>query len=164
MGKTKSRLMKGMYVRKGKKKPSTLFGISYGAMMPRDFRFAKNAGWYNKEGEELGFGDLSPQNIEKLKNELLPGELFIVLYEEDSWERTISEAHKKNPKKIGNGKTPGPLYVAARAWIIVASKVVYEVRASVAHPRGMGMRLGISTKIISRDEAVNLILKNKKPE
>lgn len=164
MRKTKNRLVKGMYVWKGKKKPSTLFDISYGAVMPRDFRFAKNAGWYNKEGEELGFGDLSPQNIEKLKNELLPDELFIILYEEDSWERTINEAHKKNPKKIGNGKTPGPLYVAARAWIIVAPKVVYEVQASAAHPRGMGMRLGVFTKIISRDGATNLILKNKKPE
>jgi hypothetical protein len=164
MGKMKSRLVKEMYMWKGKKRPSTLFGISYGAVMPRDFRFAKNAGWYNKEGEELGFGDLSPQNIEKLKNELLPGELFIILYEEDSWERTINEAHKRNPKKIGKGKAPGPLYVASRAWIIVAEKVVYEVQTSAVYLKGMGMRLGVPTKIISCDEAIGLILKNKKPE
>ena len=164
MKKTRSRLVKGMYEWNGKKRPSNLFGISFGAIVPRDFRFAKNAGWYNENGEELGRGDLAGMHVEKLRNELLNGELFIILYEEDSWEKTIEDAHKRNPKKVGIGKMPGKHYVAARAWIIVAQNVVYEVQTSAVFLKGAGMRNGIRTKIISRQEAHDLILKNKKPE
>jgi hypothetical protein len=164
MKKTTSRLTKGLYEWNRKKKPSNLFGISFGAIVPRDFRFAKNAGWYNENGEELGRGDLAGTHIERLRNELLDGELFIILYESDSWEKTIEEAHKRNPKKVGKGKVPGKHYVATRAWIIVAKNIVYEVQDSAIFLKGMGIRNGIRTKIISRQEAYELILKNKKPE
>ncbi|MEW6617480.1 MAG: hypothetical protein AB1333_03635 [Patescibacteria group bacterium] len=159
----KNRLKKGMYLWEKGKKPSKLFGIVYGTVVPEGYVFVKNTGWYNKWGEELGRGDLAAFNIKRLKNELLDGEFFIVLSQEDSWERTINEAHKKYPKKFGRGKTPGSLYVASRAWIIIASKVVYEVKSFGISLRGTGVRRGIKIRIISREDACNLILKNKKP-
>jgi len=158
-----NRLKKGMYLWGKGKKPSKLFDITYGMVVPEGYVFVKNVGWYNKKGEELGFGDLAVFNIEKLKNELLENELFVVLGQEDSWERTINEAHKKYPKKVGKGKTPGPLYVASRAWVIIARGVVYEIKSSAVFPGGMETRKGIQTKIISQGEACNLILKNEKP-
>lgn|GEM_PF-3478912 len=159
----KNRLKKGMYVWKPGKKQSKLFNIVYGMVVPESCVFVKNVGWYNKKGEELGRGDLAAFNIEELKNRLLEGELFIVLSQEDSWERTIYEAHKKYPRKIGKGDVPGPLYVASRAWIIVAPKAIYEVKSSRVFFGEMRVRGGIKIKVISQEGARDLILKNKKP-
>ena len=40
-----------------------------------------NAGWYNRKGEEIGWGDLSVKDLKNIKGGLRTGELFIVMSE-----------------------------------------------------------------------------------
>jgi len=44
-----------------------------------------NAGWYNSNGNKLGWGDLSHGDLDKILKALQPGELFIILHEQDSF-------------------------------------------------------------------------------
>jgi hypothetical protein len=46
-----------------------------------------NAGWYNKDGTKIGWGDLSKDQLKKIPSLLPPGELFFVISEGASyWE------------------------------------------------------------------------------
>lgn len=44
-----------------------------------------NAGWYNANGEKLGFGDLSDDDFKRIAENIPDGEAFIVLGERDSF-------------------------------------------------------------------------------
>jgi len=60
-----------------------LFGLRQNQMRMDDF--VHNGGWYNCKGEKIGWGDLSPNDIVRLSQELEDGEDFYVLGEQDSY-------------------------------------------------------------------------------
>lgn len=62
---------------------SNLFGLGCGQM--RGHNLFHNAGWYNERGEKLGWGDLSPADLQRIAAELEDGEVFAILYEGDSY-------------------------------------------------------------------------------
>lgn len=74
--------------------------------------FVQTCGWYNGNGEMIGFGDLSPQNFCRLATELDPDELFIVLREE---------------KAIAGRERPGQDYVAEHCRYIIRRGAMYLV-------------------------------------
>ena len=63
--------------------------IHSGQIRRRDY--CHNAGWYNKEGEKIGWGDLSIQDIHNIKNNLPEGEPFFILSERDSFWNFVTE-------------------------------------------------------------------------
>ena len=88
-----NRLTKRMYY-----DGSKLFGLRNERMS--GFELIHNGGWYNKEGEKLGWGDLSQANLDRIAGELEDGELFIVLGEHDSfWETKSRGVDEFSPGK-----------------------------------------------------------------
>lgn len=75
---SRSQLTKNMYPN-----GSHLFGLHDGQISDPDK--VHNGGWYNLVGEKLGWGDLSPEQILRISQEIEENELFIVLSEHDSF-------------------------------------------------------------------------------
>lgn len=67
--------------------PSHRFGLVCGQISV--WRLIKNAGWYNAQGEKLGWGDLSCLNTVRIARELQSNEMFVILDEQDSYWRTV---------------------------------------------------------------------------
>src|ERR1700686_2213735 len=107
-------LTKGMYGDQFKRE-SRLFGIACGQM--RAAELVHNGGWYNKDGEKLGWGDLSLSDMDRIASELEEGELFVILGEQDSF---WSFVYARGLPNIGLEETaPGKAYVADKARFIV---------------------------------------------
>lgn len=68
-----------------------------------------NAGWYNKLGEKIGWGDLSVVCLQNIPRLLPPGEVFVVLSEGDS--------HWQVPKGT-DPNNPGLEYLASIAMAV----------------------------------------------
>lgn len=99
-------LTKGMYA----DYTCNRFGITYNQM--RANPVLANAGWFNLQGQKLGFGDLTMKDLENIANDLDFNELFFVLSEGDSTWNMPSDL---------NQNEPGINYVMEHAqWVVVA--------------------------------------------
>ena len=96
------------------------FGLRCGQM--RSNSLVHNAGWYNRNGEKIGWGDLTNENILEIIDGLEDGELFIVLGEMDSFWKfveqhgTIGSMCQRSEKEA----QPGIEYIAEKARIVVS--------------------------------------------
>lgn len=84
----------------------------------------KNGGWYNQQGEEIGWGSLSARNLEDIINGLNNDELFIVVPERHS-SRQPQPRFQFYPSP--DLREPGKEYVADKCYIIMAPGAVYFV-------------------------------------
>jgi hypothetical protein len=100
------------------------FNIVSGQM--RSYDFVHNGGWYNKKGQKLGWGDLSPDSFADIAQHLPADEVFIVLPESAShWDFVkFTETHMVVDATAEN---PGPTYCAEKASYFVHGGVVYKV-------------------------------------
>lgn len=78
------KLEKGMFGHEfaGVKTP---FKIVCGQMRGGPGKITHNSGWYNTDGEKLGWGDLSDSDFKSIQAQLEPGQKFVVLSEQDSF-------------------------------------------------------------------------------
>lgn len=81
------RLVKGLFGNEFKN-GSDLFGLHCGQM--RGSSEVHNGGWYNGNGEKIGWGDLSKSDLNKISKGLKPDEVFIVLGEQDSFWKFVT--------------------------------------------------------------------------
>lgn len=124
-----SRLVKGMYRLEFRVEGrAPLFGLYYGQYRHRDNSYGHNAGWYNKLGEKLGYGDLSVNDVKRIAAELEEGELFITMGEQDSFWKFVTF----NPGTIGahcatspEEQAPGQKYVAEKAVYVITKGKIY---------------------------------------
>jgi hypothetical protein len=91
-----------------------------------------NGGWYNSDGEKLGWGDLSAEDLRRLRDGLPADELFIVLGESDSFWNFVTH----NPGITGDFcKTtveemhPGRAYMAKNARYVIETGVIWRVES-----------------------------------
>jgi hypothetical protein len=92
----------------------TPFGLLSGQV--RHNAIITSAGWYNYNGQKLGYGDLSLQDMEKISLNISKLEIFFALTEGDSFWNI--------PKEI-NSTEPGLDYIANNAaWIITKSLII----------------------------------------
>jgi hypothetical protein len=127
-------------------------------MRGRDF--VHNNGWYNKVGEKLGWGDLSPEDFRKISLELEKGELFIILSESDSFWNFVTQ-----PGIIGSmaavkptEDAPGVDYVAEKARYIIQNGQLYSVdRYGDSDKETLVTRDGLTFKVLSREAVKALI-------
>jgi len=119
------RLTKGMFGEEFGPVPATaLFGLSCGQVRSRDF--VHNGGWYNRDGEKLGWGDLTLADFQRIAEGLQGDELFIILSENDSfWSFVTSPGIVPTVKPTI--QSPGVDYVAEKAMYIIAPMVLYVV-------------------------------------
>jgi hypothetical protein len=144
-----ARLKKEMYYRERGRRPSGLFGLLNGQLSGRRVRAAKNAGWYNRDGEKLGWGDLSFDDIVRIRDGLRPGELFITLGERDSFWAFVTRLggpvgamHRVRRKE----RAPGVRYVIDHCSFIIAPGKLYLVSRypetrKTWRPRGLRFRI-----------------------
>ena len=152
-----SQLTKGMYGHQFNPTDRT-FGIACGQIRNRDM--IHNGGWYNKAGEKLGWGDLSPDDFMRIRRELEDGELFIILYEQDSFWNFVLR-----PGLIGSMaqvkpdvEAPGVDYVTQKCAYIIGNGKFYVVPDyRMAADAETMERDGMLFSVLSRDEAKNLI-------
>lgn len=154
-----AQLTKGMY---GHEFHPTgdLFGLRCGQMCGSSTRMAKNAGWYNKSGEKLGFGDLSAADFQRISSELENGELFIVLSEQNSFWNFVTR-----PGIIGaqaetkpDVEAPGMEYVAEHCRYILAKGSAYAiVDFDDLRKEAVEVRNGVAFHVLLREEAKQLV-------
>lgn len=150
-------LTKGMYGHEFKPS-SDLFGLRCGQI--RDEGFVHNGGWYNKQGEKLGWGDLSRADFLRISNKVADGELFIILRESDSFWKFVTR-----PGIIGSMATvkpdveaPGVDYVAEKCRYIIARHQLYHVDRYGDSKEDIFERNGLlQFKVLTRDAAKQLI-------
>lgn len=103
------------------------FGLSTGQM--HSPRLAHNNGWYNDLGERLGWGDLSVEDISRIRDEINEGETFITIPENEAFYTFVEEIEKVGSMHTQRDRilAPGIGYVAINARFIISKGVVYEV-------------------------------------
>jgi hypothetical protein len=98
----------------------TPFGMLNGQI--RHDAIITSAGWYNFEGEKLGYGDLSLADMAKISKNISGKEMFFVLSEGDSfW----------NLPKGANSSEPGTAYVIANASWVIANSLIVRSRQDI---------------------------------
>jgi hypothetical protein len=92
-------------------------------------RIIKNAGWYNKDGDRLGWGDLDATDIDRITAQLEPDEYFVVLGQQDAFHDFEAQWRRANPrnKRTPNIAAPGRIYIAQRARYIIGSRQCWRV-------------------------------------
>ncbi|OGY24098.1 MAG: hypothetical protein A2172_00965 [Candidatus Woykebacteria bacterium RBG_13_40_15] len=120
------------------------FGLRYGQR--RKWYIHNNAGWYNSEGEKLGWGDLNIEDIQRIASELLPGEVFIILSEQDtSWQHDRMDA-------------PGIEYCAFKCHCIILPGKVYKVVGHEYETADEDVEdQGLAVTLVSRSRARELL-------
>jgi len=120
-----AQLSKGLYMRESNP-TSTLFGLCCGQTRDKDGQIVFKGWWYNKDGERLGWGDLSIDDFERIKSELNDGEFFIVLKDND---RRWNLAIKKSQDEL-DIEAPGIDYVAENCRFVITSGQSYIIEES----------------------------------
>lgn len=152
-----AQLTKGMYGSEFRRE-NNLFGLGCGQMRANDM--VHNGGWYNRSGEKLGWGDLSPEDFKRISEGLEEGELFIILYESDSYWRHVTFI----PGPIGSmAKTapteeaPGVEFVSDKcAYVIGKGSLKYVDPYGDATSKSTDI-FGLAFEVVSREEAKRLI-------
>lgn len=129
------------------------FGLNTGQM--RSLSMTHNSGWYNKAGEKLGWGDLSPQDFERIKAELEDGELFIILGERDSFWNFVTEIGKTGATSTvtPDVEAPGVDYVVEKAsYVITRDGIYYLDMASETT-----IHCGLEIKALKRKDLKKLV-------
>lgn len=144
-----SRLFLGLY---GSEFEPTgnLFGLRCGQMRTR--RVVHNGGWYNRNGEKLGWGDLSNEDLRQIATGLEGGEVFIVLPETESFWKFVKPAFHGPTGSLSTPTAeeahPGKEYVSEHAILVVTRNQIYL----------MGHRhLETGWKYLTREELVEMI-------
>ena len=136
------------------------FGLACGQMRGGIDRVVHNGGWYNKAGEKLGWGDLSQKDLVRVAKSLPVGEMFIVLYEQESFINFV-----QNPSSVGGSfskvsdeeSSPGQEYVADHCVYIVVPGGIYHVTAYGNEFAIATWENGIDCHTIRRKQAKSLI-------
>jgi hypothetical protein len=103
-------------------------GLRDGQCLSRDT--FHNAGWYNRGGDKIGWGDLSPESIHNIAKNLEDDEVFIILPESASFWNFVNR-----PGPIGaladvdrlSEKRPGMDYLIEHVRFVVTSGKWYQV-------------------------------------
>ena len=153
------RLTKGCFGHQFKSNILRGFEFLRCGQMRRKETFGHNAGWYNKLGEKIGWGDLNKEDVVQLTKTLQDGELFITLGEQDSFWNFVTKigvigsmcATKEEEKE------PGPYYVAEKARFVITNKGVFTAKSDYDDGRVDYEIEGIKIKRITREEILRMM-------
>lgn len=133
---------------------SELFGLMCGQM--RGMKIIHNAGWYNRKGYKLGWGDLANYDFRRIAEEIQENEHFVILDEEHSfWEFVHA------PQVIGSMAEvvpwidkPGSQYVLKHARFIIARNRLYTLEPRREKTWTID---GVEFDVISRAQAAQIL-------
>lgn len=125
------------------------FGLHCGQMCGGSDKITHNSGWYNTQGEKLGFGDLSVKDFLKISQEIDPDEVFIILSESKSyWDLKDSQSITE---------APGVGYVTENAMHAITRGRIMRVD-HYGFEHGPGIFCGMNIEIVSEQELKELLL------
>lgn len=146
-------LTQGMYGHEFSPTHDARFGLICGQMRGGIDSMTHNSGWYNANGEKLGWGDLSLRDFNRIAEELEPGEVFIILSERDSFWNFVEQIGmigalcKTNEKE----QHPGRKYMQEKAMYIIRPGEIFYVKEWESD-----FHTGKGIKTIGRKEAQKL--------
>jgi hypothetical protein len=152
-----NRLTKGMYGHEFAPRGG-LFGLSCGQMRCPDV--VHNGGWYNHLGEKLGWGDLSPDDLNRIAAELKDDEVFIILGEYQShWDFVKQfDSQKRVQRAEPTAEAPGTDYVADKCFLVITRGRIAYVNPGYERAPLVDFGRGPTVPVITRTEARDLIL------
>lgn len=162
MTRRKKRLRRKLFY---SRRPKPDFGLRNGQMRPRTTRAVKNAGWYNRQGEKLGWGDLSMADMRRIAQSLRKGEMVILLSERDSFWAFVtkfsggvgSECETANAEMA-----PGRAYVSSRCTHVISPRKIHVVERWGDGRRPVGRVIdGIACLVIDQD-GVDELMRRKR--
>lgn len=128
-----------------------LFGLCGGQTRSDDM--VHNGAWYNKAGEKMGRGDLSPEDFQRISRELEEGEMFIVLYD-SNFPATIScgchPTASKCPIKYDE-QASGVDYIARKCLYIIVPGHFYWVEDERFSQEPTYIYHGLTFEILDRE-------------
>ncbi len=154
-----ARLTKGMFGHEFGRpgEASSLFGLRCGQIRSKDY--VHNGGWYNRQGEKLGWGDLSLDDLQRIEQQLEEGELFIILYEADSFRAFVRSPGIIGSRSVVNPdiEAPGVQFVAERCCIIIAhGRLCYVDRYGEQREKSFACD-GVRFEVLAPEEAKQFI-------
>lgn len=114
------------------------FGLSYAQVKTNPL--FKSAGWFNRKGEKLGYGDLSVQDLWSIANQLHDDDVFLALTEADTIWNIPSDLDKFKP---------GHRYVFEHAVLGITRYDVYKIKDT--YPNRRTHDLGVEVFKTRRD-------------
>ncbi|TSC83037.1 MAG: hypothetical protein G01um101419_309 [Parcubacteria group bacterium Gr01-1014_19] len=160
-----SRLTQGMYKPEARVPgQEPMFGLRFGQLRHMG-EFGHNAGWYNKAGEKLGYGDLATGDLQKIAAELEEGELFITMGEQDSFWTFVTEHRGWLGAQCVTSQdehSPGIAYVAEKAVYVIAKGKVYVCDRGWArgdHLAKYSKMVGVPFELITTAQLVEMMKK-----
>ena len=91
----------------------------------RSDALVQNAGWYNGNGQTLGFGDLDAGDIQKISRAVAEDDCFIVLTEADWLMNAVGNKKDGSIESILSNSDKAA--VLKKAWLIIAKDQLYIV-------------------------------------
>jgi len=136
-------LEKGLYGSEFDQK-NNLFGLSCGRIKSHGGRLLRDAGWYNSDGEKIGWGDLTEDDAITIRDGLRKrhsDEIFIVL------DRHSSYWNLKNRNEMA----PGIGYVIEHAEYFITKEEIYITPAFVGDIAEFDYREKVIFRRVNKD-------------
>lgn len=122
-----NRLTKGCFGHQFQKETVPDFEFLRCGQIRHQEHFGHNAGWYNKFGEKIGWGDLSKQDVQRIQKALIDHELFITVAEHDSFWNFVTSFGMIGSmcSTSKDEQAPGIDYVAEKSRFIIAHNELF---------------------------------------
>jgi len=153
------KLEKGMFGHEfaGVKTP---FKIVCGQMRGGKGKITHNSGWYNSDGEKLGWGDLSDADFKNIRSSLETGQRFVVLSEQDSYWNFVKFSgtiESMSSQVAPTEASPGREYLAEHARFVITSEEFYYVD-QYGHRKEESLAFGsVSCKVLQPNQVAAVI-------
>ena len=124
---------------------------------------AHNAGWYNANGEKIGWGDLSTSDLKRLIKGMPEGDYMLTMFEGDSfWNfvkpETLNPVSGDHCETTPDENNPGLRYLADKAFMLIERGQVWRCQKYDTHKHGDEYDWhGITLKCMGREEMAQRI-------
>jgi len=137
---------------------SRLFGLRCGQMRSTS-KLVHNGGWYNRQGEKLGWGDLSTTDFLNIQAGLPELELWVVIDEGASFWKFVTNVGVIGAmcSTVHTVSAPGVDYVAEHCSFIVCSMELYHL-VNDSRSKEFWDHEGLRFKRIDHQQAKNLLV------
>lgn len=157
-----NRLSKGCFGNQFKGEKVSGFEFLHCGQIRSKEHFGHNAGWYNKKGEKIGWGDLDVKDIKSLMKTLQKDELFITLGEHDSFWKFVTAFNGPIGSMCATDKTekePGIDYIAEHARFIISHNEIFSNCNQFFEEPGTKQEIdGIEFTYLTMEEVKGLML------
>jgi hypothetical protein len=106
--------------------PIEVFGVFCGQMRSGEHKLCHNAGWYNRDGEKLGWGDLSTEDFRAIMGGIGPYQFFVMLPEQKSFFEFTKFDGPNILEVDPNEQSPGKDYISEHYRFALTTDIVYQ--------------------------------------